>query len=443
MNITITLKILLLFLFCSETRAQAVGMIKQSNAYAVINVDLIPMTSDTVLADHTILIKAGIIDGVFATDSGIDLEVYEVIDGQGQFLMPGLADMHTHLKTPNDLLLNLFNGVTTVLDLGGQPGNLDLKRKVISEEVLGPQIFASVYIDGIEPTYWLADGTASPREALRRFKAQGFDFIKVYNRVSSKSFHALIEEGESLGLPVIGHGVRAVGIAESLRAGQKMIAHAEEYLYAHFEGNLNQDLIPEIARITKESGAYVTANLSTYESINEQWGDRYLPYREKILALPEMTYLNDATINNWSKSKRYANRSGSLDSNLTFLRHMIKQFQMAQVPMLLGTDSPSPDIVGMIPGFTIHNDLLAYKSAGLTNYEILEIGTKNAGKFISDNVSSDIKFGIIAEGYRADLILLKNNPANDLSNLKHISGIFVAGKWLTKDNIRNRILKSR
>ena len=43
------------------------------------------------------------------------------------------------------------------------------------------------------------------------------------------------------------------------------------------------------------------------------------------------------------------------------------------------------------------------------------------------------EFGVVAEGYRADLLLVDANPLKDITNSRRISGVCVRGKWLDRD----------
>ena len=86
---------------------------------AFVNIDVIPMDSERVLKDHTVIVKDGRI-AEFGLSSTVKVPAQAlVVDGEGKFLMPGLSDMHMHLfGSENDILIYLANGVTTVRDMG-------------------------------------------------------------------------------------------------------------------------------------------------------------------------------------------------------------------------------------------------------------------------------------------------------------------------------------
>jgi imidazolonepropionase-like amidohydrolase len=75
------------------------------------------------------------------------------------------------------------------------------------------------------------------------------------------------------------------------------------------------------------------------------------------------------------------------------------------------------------------------KAAGMSNYEIIQSGTKNVGEYFADWD----EFGTIAEGQRADLILVNGNPLEDLSAIQDHSGVMVQGKWYSREMIDEKL----
>src|SRR6516164_3805026 len=82
-----------------------------------VHVNVVPMSSDQVIRDQSVLIEDGKIKAI-APNIPAPANA-RVIDGHGtEFLSPGLADMHTHSDTSADMIVLLANGVTTVLNMG-------------------------------------------------------------------------------------------------------------------------------------------------------------------------------------------------------------------------------------------------------------------------------------------------------------------------------------
>jgi hypothetical protein len=175
---------------------------------------------------------------------------------------------------------------------------------------------------------------------------------------------------------------------------------------------------------THRSGAYVTPNLSAFEAITKQWGKP--PQLAAYLQDPRTAFMSGSARTAWINAD-YVRRSGDLAAVLAFLREFTMALQTAGVPLLAGTDSPA--IPGMLPGFAIHDDLRTLVEAGLSPFQALSAATRTPGEFIMKTVPKAQKFGLVAEHYRADLILVPGNPLDDLQVLKSPLGVLCRGRW--------------
>jgi hypothetical protein len=118
--------------------------------------------------------------------------------------MPGLADMHVHTWAEHDLTLFVAAGVTTVRDMFGSTRHLAWRNEIARGERLGPTLVTgSPVIDG-EPPVWPGSLVlASPADADRvvdKLKAQGYDFLKPYSRLSREAYDALVAAGRKHGM---------------------------------------------------------------------------------------------------------------------------------------------------------------------------------------------------------------------------------------------------
>jgi imidazolonepropionase-like amidohydrolase len=91
------------------------------------------------------------------------------------------------------------------------------------------------------------------------------------------------------------------------------------------------------------------------------------------------------------------------------------------VHLLLGTDLPNPL---MVPGFAIHEELAALVRAGLTPFDAIASGTRDAGRFMGGD-----RFGTITAGSRADVIIVAQNPLEDVAWLRKPKAVLVRGTW--------------
>ena len=425
---------LALFLFCASNRSQAAETTTSAPQTLFTHVNVVPMDSERVIRDQSVLIEG---DTIKAIGKNITASPQaNVIDGHGtEYLSPGLADMHVHSDNRRDMAVYLANGVTTVLNMGGARASfIDLTRPAVNRgELPGPHVYAGFMVDG-SPEYGnLFVSTPEEARAVARIaRTNGYDFIKVYNNLTPECFQALLDAGRDQGLPVIGHGVSQVGLERQLAAGQLLVAHTEEYIYTVFfppgsdSGTRPPKLeqIPAAIAFTKRSGAFVTADLITYTTIASQWGKPATV--DRFMKLPEVRYLDLADRVRWLDSD-YAQRPGDIQERLAFLKVFTKSMADAGIPLVTGTDAPV--IPGLVPGFSLHQDLHALEQAGLTRYQVLSAATRTPGELLARAKPTEQHFGTVAAGNRADLILTAENPLDDLATLGKPLGVMAQGRW--------------
>ncbi|WP_267226524.1 amidohydrolase family protein [Dyella silvae] len=400
---------------------------------AFVHVNVVPMDRERVLNDQTVIVEGGKIVAM-----GPHLAVpanARTIDGhQTAYLSPGLADMHTHSETRNDLAVYVANGVTTVLQMGGaHSGFVDsLVPAANTGARPGPHVYTSFLVDGsTDYNGFVIKTPAEARAIVGLAKTNGYDFIKVYVGLSPEVFAALADEGHRLGMPLVGHGVTAVRLENQLAAGQVLVAHSEEFFYTFFtpagaqESDVPPDTkrIPDAVALAKKYNATVTTDLATYAAIDHQM--QRPDVVAAFLARPESAYLSPNDRLAWQRND-YVSKTAKLDAKLTFLRSLVKAMADAHVELVTGTDAPA--IPGMLPGFSLHDDLDELVVSGLTRFQALSAATRNPGTFIARTKGGD-PFGIIAPGYRADLILSAANPLETLSTLRTPVGVMAHGQW--------------
>jgi imidazolonepropionase-like amidohydrolase len=111
---------------------------------------------------------------------------------------------------------------------------------------------------------------------------------------------------------------------------------------------------------------------------------------------------------------------------------VLKALSDGGVRVLMGTDAPQQFSV---PGFSIHREIRRMRDAGMTPEQILLSGTRNVGEYFA---TAD-RFGTVAPGQRADLLLVDADPLADLGNLQRRSGVMVRGRWLPEAEIQQRL----
>lgn len=397
------------------------------------DVNVVPMDRERVIARTTVIVRDGMIASI-----GIKAKLpagTPVIDGKGAWLVPGLADMHNHVTSRDDLTLLLANGVTTMLNMGEATNAFAGRTRIAVNrgDVPGPYIFTAFVVDG-DPQYghFIVRTADEARAIVRLAKANGYSFIKVYTNLSAEAFAALADEAKAQEVAVVGHNVAAVGLAKQLAAGQAMVAHVEEFFTGFFPEPPadDQQAPPDDARIVdaialvKAHGAFVTSDLFTYRTIAAQFGK---PAAVKAyLAAPEARYLSPADRIDWARSS-YQKKAVDLSRRVAFEARFVKAMADAGVPLIAGGDAPT--IPGLVSGFALHDEIDAMLAAGLTPFQALSAATRTPGEFIAKTVPGAARFGVVAPGYRADLLLVAENPLEKPATLRAPLGAMANGRW--------------
>jgi imidazolonepropionase-like amidohydrolase len=406
----------------------------------VRNVNVIPMDREEVLPRRTVVIRDGRIAAVASAAAETPPGAI-VVDGTGKYLIPGLAEMHAHVGSPeaNARILPLYalNGVTTARGMLGQPSHLALRDSLDGGLRLGPRLITS------GPSF---SGTGlTPAEVRRRVREQaemGYDLIKIHPGPSRAAFDALAATAGEVGLPFAGHVPSDVGLDRAIEAAYSTIDHLDGFMEALVPpdsedapaqgGFFGLDLTPHVdeARIPgvvarlREAGVAVVPTQTLMENwVNDLTGD-------ELAARPEYRYWFGQQVEQWRAQKNErledpatpspAHRARYIDVR----RRLIRALYDGGVAVLLGSDAPQ---VWNVPGFSAHRELHLYVEAGLTPWQALRTGTVEVARHLGEEGRS----GVIREGARADLILLDANPLDDIRNSMAIAGVVVNGRWVS------------
>jgi hypothetical protein len=138
---------------------------------------------------------------------------------------------------------------------------------------------------------------------VREQAAAGYDFVKVYDLIEEAPYRAAVTTAQELGLAVVGHIPKAVGLAGVL-GGHDLIAHGEEYFYTFFANQADGSRLAEAARLTAEAGLTVCPNTGFIGTILDQVDDI-----EAVLARPEVRFVPPLTLLSWlPEGNRYLGR---------------------------------------------------------------------------------------------------------------------------------------
>ncbi len=117
--------------------------------------------------------------------------------------------MHVHVYGETELLLYVANGVTRIRNMWGSHTALAMRARVDSGAIISPRITtAGRLVDGESPVWDETSAVApDPATALRIMdeeKAAGFDFLKIYVRLSPETFDAIMAHSRAIDHPVSG-----------------------------------------------------------------------------------------------------------------------------------------------------------------------------------------------------------------------------------------------
>jgi imidazolonepropionase-like amidohydrolase len=441
---------------CATCGASSSGDASSANssestvAVAFVDVTVIPMAREETLSGQTVVVRDGRIAAIGPAGAVDVPNDAERISRAGKYLMPGLVDAHFHLQD-NDaddrrlLQLLVANGVTSILNLHGTPSTLDLRRRVDRGEVLGPMIYTS--------GPYISDAPRHQPEAeeverlVHEQKRAGYDLIKTHGDFSREAFHRLMLVARRENMKVIGHAPRNLGVEPMFAERMDAVAHSEEFLYAYFFFGapdlsradadarrrfmeIAEERIPALATATAGAGTWVVPNLVAYSMIVDQGKNL-----AAVLARPETKHLPPRLAAEWQPGQNRYDRkyppemAEHMTWRLELLSKLVAAFHGTGVRMMAGTDAPIP---GVLPGFSLHDELRLLVAAGLTPYQALRTATANPAEFLGRSH----EFGIVTVGARADLLLLDSNPLLDVANATRRIGVMVRGRWLTENQVR-------
>ena len=453
------MKGLFAFIFVLVTLATTVS----AQTVAFTNVNVIPMDRERVLPNQTVVIKNGFITEIRDAKKVKLPKAAVRVDGTGKYLIPGLIDMHTHLLSdsdefpdsigPDELRVMVANGVTTVRFMIGTPELLALRSRSAKNEIEAPTIFvASPHLTGREQgNNFVVNTPEEAREAVRKSKAAGYDFIKITTFIKAEAYEAAVDEAAKQNIRVVGHAdSRFVGVERAWKAKQQ-IEHLDGYmelllradapmkgsvsdLYIYNPENwksfdyIDESKIPEIARKTVAANPYVNP---THHFMKNSFGR--LRTEEEIRQQPDFRFYPAKVQQQWLdfyKKNRFIN-TVSLEQRARWVQlreKLIKAIYDAGGRIMTGSDTPE---FLWLYGFGMHHEMKALKDAGLSNYAVLEAATKNPSMFLGTIDEA----GTIEKGKRADLILLNANPLDNISATENRAGVMLKGKWHTQPEL--------
>lgn len=417
--------------------AKAVGH-KPSGPFAFVHANLFDTETLTNHPRSTILLTGNKIAAV-GDDGAVKLPPgTEIMDVTGQTVMPGLWDMHVHLSPPNDGILNLAAGVTTVRDMANDTDRLlEMRSKFDDGTWIGPRVLMAGFLDGrgpyAGPTKVFADSEDEARKAIDNYAKLGYVQIKMYSSIKPELVPKIAEMAHGRGMRVSGHVPAFMTAEQFVKDGADEIQHMN-FIFLNFMFDQVKDTrgparftevaahgaeidpsspqVKSMIQLFQEHKTVLDPTLNIFEGM---FTDRpgkistvYAPIANRVPAQVRRQFFYGGLDVPTGMDQRYQ------DSFRQMLK-MTKALYDAGIPIVAGTDALS--------GFSLHRELELYVQAGIPAPKVLQLATLGAARVMK----RDQEFGSVAAGKYADLIVIDGDPTEQISELRHISSVVKDG----------------
>jgi imidazolonepropionase-like amidohydrolase len=384
----------------------------------------------------TVVIKGKRIAAVGADGKVVLPKGAEVVDAAGRTLLPGLWDMHVHLQ-PNDGLLHLAAGVTSVRDLGNDADRLLAMRERFDHGTeIGPRVMMAGILDGrgpyAAPTKVFAESEAEAREAIDRYATLGYAQIKIYSSIKPALVPKIVQLAKRRGLRVSGHVPAFMNAQQFVRAGADEIQHMN-FIFLNFMPDVKDTRTPArftavaargagidvdstpvkaLLRLFQERQTVVDPTLNVFEGMFTARPGKVAPgfaeVADRVPAQIRRGFFYGGLAVPEGLDRRYR------DSFRQMLK-MAKALVDARVRIVAGTDS--------LAGFSLHRELELYEQAGIPAPRVLQIATLGAARVMH----RDFWYGSIAPGKFADVILIDGDPSRRVGDLRRVKTVVKDG----------------
>jgi dihydroorotase-like cyclic amidohydrolase len=377
-----------------------------------------------------------------------------IINGESRYLMPGLWDMHVHLSQQEHVDragLFIANGVTAVRDMNSDcsvcsPNQLSIKQmkkvnqRINNNELVGPKILAySSLING----FGLTQNEQNIKRYVEEVKDKEIPFIKTYNDLNKSAYFTLAKAAKAADIGIVGHIPNSVTLIEALTLGHKTIEHAKT-IPMYCAGDVTQakkrSLYQFIDAVNNYDSETCLRSLQAIKSANSFYVPTHLTVKMPafITQSPDKINLAQRYIPKeflwlWQQEvKHYEENPAVIKKYQRLYKHTLYITGIANklgVNIMLGTDANDTYIV---PGFSAHEELSELVKAGFSPLEAIKAATIIPARFLK----LDEQYGSVNVGKFSDLLLLDDNPLENINNTRSINTIFYNGRIIDKAEMK-------
>ena len=404
--------------------------------YAIANANVVDVESGALLKNHTVTVSDGHIEEVSESPPASGRHV---VDAMGGTLIPGLWDMHTHIRASQGLL-HLAAGVTTVRDMGNNPDRyMAVRDRFNSNEVVGPRSFAAGIIEGRSPfsapIRTLLDTQEDALDLVRSYSEMGYPQIKIYSSAHPDWIEAVAAEAHRLGMRVSGHVPAFMTAEQAVRAGYDEIQHINMLFLNFLAGPEDDTRTPVRFSMVAEKGASLDLESAAVAGFLELLKSNDVVIDPTVAIFHNMFRHRSGEMSpsfamvaeHFPPAVKRGMLAGRMDINeenaaqyeaaSTALLNMLAKLHENGIKIVAGTDS--------LPGFGLHRELELYQQAGIPAAEVLKLATLGSARLMNASNQS----GSIAPGKWADMVLLSANPLEDISALRTTRLVFKGDRY--------------
>ncbi len=431
---------LLLFGFIASVYAQV------NDTISIENVNIIPMDKEIIFNNQNVVIAGGKIISIEPYKREAIHGSHQVIDGTGKYLIPGFSEMHYHWRNKQggierDFKLLVANGVTTVRNMAEYDwqDHMSIKDSIQKGKKFGPNYYSA-------GPYLNSNNLKTVEDAIKVVKlhsVKGYDFIKLVDNLNREVYLKVLQEAEKYHIPVIGHAQREMPLEMSLR--MKSIEHVEEFVYVFNEEQRNDPMfLKQAIEQIKIAGTVVVPTLVVFDFIITCLDDhaffKLKQYKNAQYMLPsdfKYWYSNENPYRRNLKGKVTNGMDAlpRLEGYFEWMKSFTKMLSDADIPLMTGSDT----FGFVVPGFSLHEEFHFLNECGLTPFEILKATTITPARYLNTIATE----GTVSVGKNANLVLLNNNPLDDIKNTQTIEGVVLKGRWLDRNKLDSLLKETK
>jgi imidazolonepropionase-like amidohydrolase len=387
---------------------------------AIVGGRLIDGTGRPAIENAVVILKDGKIAAAGPAASTPVPEGAQVADAHGKSVLPGLWEMHAHFEQVEWGPIYLATGVTTARDVGNERDFIVAARDAIAGgQGVGPRLVMAGIVDGSGPFALgviRVDTAEQAREQVQKYKAAGFQQIKIYSSVKPDILKVVCAEAHRLGMTVTGHIPFGMNAIQGIEDGMDQINHVE-YLTSVMVDPKSQTIDPDSPNVKKviklllEHHVVVDPTLALMEIVTHPLDHPISAFEPGILRVaPELREGLETTGMPLQKVDQAAATFRAMVATVRLLHQ-------AGVPIVAGTDQS-------VPGFSLDREIELYVQACFTPMEAIQAATLVPARAMGMEKDS----GTVEVGKRADVILVDGNPLENISDIRKVSAVFAAGK---------------